>query len=787
MLKQGIKKSTILRVYQGQPASGLVCSFSTGNNGQVFPVEALFPEENQFDHSYTNRTEKRSTTLGIHAKYELYKVQKTNQWSKTLPRRMPRDHRAKTLFEGVKKRAQEKYGSSSNEAQENIHVDEQTGLAYGMKFDDFVNYKKGYTSSSQGPRSKASKDVDRYENLIRVLGVDLNPEFYASLDVDHIFKQESVDNMISKYVLRLAKQQAIDQKAFEIIEKTEQEALENGIALTTAEKEAIHQEIASAYTEFNPESAAVDKYYATKYVEDLIKNRENNRLRYHQELADYQVNTKEIPFKKEFFGNIVLNDEHEDPNYSSASDEYEDNVLADYNMKPRFDPLEDTVQLDLKENIKSKFDQDAIHEAEHPILEGLKSRDKTALEDLAPKERFLAMEERLNPDFSNINTTNAERLLKQSYYRRKKQFLGDLADGALDYEEPEEATIPQRAINQRDLARARHVKEVEKNYSSLRDQFLAEGDMPEIDEVVENLSAEIAKQPALVRRRLIEDALDSDPHFKARYLDQDHMNPDFVWESRFMENEFPKVTPRSFDDLTEVHFPDLGTYEGARKLQNEAFESTQEPTRDLIAEFQINSNLDEDPFFSHYLHNQFRYNMDYHHQAVGKSDLEPAITFRNQDLVDFDTEDLKSSLQTGKTDERKTSQRTTLNQVIAIGKRKTSGAMVALSEGFGKITINNRPFLHYFPRIYEREFIMRPLEVTATATRFDLKISVHGGGTSGQAGAIRMALARALARQNPDFKPFLDEEGFIKPDHRQVERKKPGRTKARKGWPYKKR
>jgi len=124
---------------------------------------------------------------------------------------------------------------------------------------------------------------------------------------------------------------------------------------------------------------------------------------------------------------------------------------------------------------------------------------------------------------------------------------------------------------------------------------------------------------------------------------------------------------------------------------------------------------------------------------------------------------------------------------IATGRRKTSVARVRLKQGKGLITINDRSLQEYFGRETARMIVLQPFDVTQTGTSFDVDVNVNGGGSSGQAGAIRHGITRALMRVNPEFRTPLKKAGFVTRDPRAVERKKYGRHKARKRPQYSKR
>jgi small subunit ribosomal protein S9 len=123
----------------------------------------------------------------------------------------------------------------------------------------------------------------------------------------------------------------------------------------------------------------------------------------------------------------------------------------------------------------------------------------------------------------------------------------------------------------------------------------------------------------------------------------------------------------------------------------------------------------------------------------------------------------------------------------ATGRRKTSVARVSLKPGKGLIKINRRSLEEYFGRETARMIVLQPFEVTQTKGSFDIDVNVQGGGISGQAGAIRHGITRALMEMNSELRPPLKKAGFVTRDPRAVERKKYGRHKARKRPQYSKR
>jgi small subunit ribosomal protein S9 len=123
----------------------------------------------------------------------------------------------------------------------------------------------------------------------------------------------------------------------------------------------------------------------------------------------------------------------------------------------------------------------------------------------------------------------------------------------------------------------------------------------------------------------------------------------------------------------------------------------------------------------------------------------------------------------------------------ATGRRKTSVARVFLREGKGSVRINDRPLNDYFGRETARMIVLQPFEVIQSVGNYDAEVNVTGGGISGQAGAIRHGITRALLQVNPDYRSPLKKAGFVTRDPRAVERKKYGRHKARKRPQYSKR
>jgi len=123
----------------------------------------------------------------------------------------------------------------------------------------------------------------------------------------------------------------------------------------------------------------------------------------------------------------------------------------------------------------------------------------------------------------------------------------------------------------------------------------------------------------------------------------------------------------------------------------------------------------------------------------------------------------------------------------ATGRRKSSVARVRLVPGTGKIVINNRNFAEYIPSAAVRLDVLQPLTLTDTTSAYDVLVNVHGGGITGQAGAIRLGITRALLLINPDYRATLKKAGLVTRDPRATERKKYGLKKARRAPQFSKR
>jgi len=122
-----------------------------------------------------------------------------------------------------------------------------------------------------------------------------------------------------------------------------------------------------------------------------------------------------------------------------------------------------------------------------------------------------------------------------------------------------------------------------------------------------------------------------------------------------------------------------------------------------------------------------------------------------------------------------------------LGRRKTAVARIYVSDGKGTITVNKKDYKEYFPTAILQYVVRQPLDITGNLDKYDIKVNLDGGGISGQAEALRLAIARALCKIDEEYRPALKAKGLMRRDPRMVERKKPGQPKARKKFQFSKR
>ena len=126
-------------------------------------------------------------------------------------------------------------------------------------------------------------------------------------------------------------------------------------------------------------------------------------------------------------------------------------------------------------------------------------------------------------------------------------------------------------------------------------------------------------------------------------------------------------------------------------------------------------------------------------------------------------------------------------QKNAVGRRKEAVTRIFLSKGDGKITVNGKDYKTYFPLVYLQNQVEAPLKTVESSDKFDVVVNATGGGVKGQAEATKLGIARALIELSADYRPALKAAGLLKRDPRSVERKKPGRKKARRSFQFSKR
>ena len=128
-----------------------------------------------------------------------------------------------------------------------------------------------------------------------------------------------------------------------------------------------------------------------------------------------------------------------------------------------------------------------------------------------------------------------------------------------------------------------------------------------------------------------------------------------------------------------------------------------------------------------------------------------------------------------------------METIIAVGRRKSAVARIYMSEGKGNITVNSKDYKSYFPIIQFQNVVEQPMKVAGMDAKYDVKANLDGGGVKGQAEALRLAIARAILQIDQEQRAPLKSNGLLRRDPRKVERKKPGRPKARKRFQFSKR
>ncbi|MFC2116297.1 30S ribosomal protein S9 [Bacteroidota bacterium] len=128
-----------------------------------------------------------------------------------------------------------------------------------------------------------------------------------------------------------------------------------------------------------------------------------------------------------------------------------------------------------------------------------------------------------------------------------------------------------------------------------------------------------------------------------------------------------------------------------------------------------------------------------------------------------------------------------MEAINTIGRRKAAVARVYVYDGKGQITVNHKDYKEYFPQETLQYVVEQPIKIVEVEGKYDIKVNLDGGGFKGQAEALRLGIARALVKIDPEYKPLLKSHGLLTRDPREVERKKPGQPKARKKFQFSKR
>ena len=128
-----------------------------------------------------------------------------------------------------------------------------------------------------------------------------------------------------------------------------------------------------------------------------------------------------------------------------------------------------------------------------------------------------------------------------------------------------------------------------------------------------------------------------------------------------------------------------------------------------------------------------------------------------------------------------------MEAINTIGRRKAAVARIYVNDGKGQITVNQKDYKEYFPQETLQYVVEQPIKIAEVEGKYDIKVILDGGGFKGQAEALRLAIARALIKIDPEVKPLLKSQGLLTRDPREVERKKPGQPKARKRFQFSKR
>lgn len=309
--------------------------------------------------------------------------------------------------------------------------------------------------------------------------------------------------------------------------------------------------------------------------------------------------------------------------------------------------------------------------------------------------------------------------------------------------------------------------------------------VPSLKEIMQQVDTVIESGPRPLRLLLKRDEYEGNYHFKPRYLHKDFKNDDFGWAFEHCKNLETVSSGVLTGDLSPRVAPEQFTLmeNAMRKAHNSPFELAPE-NKDAVMLYGI---LKRDPYYSHYLDNHLRF---WKHRMT--QDI-MSLTARADAgrTKPFEMIPWEAVLINKKADltppPKKLRKPDEAERTHAYGSRKCARAYAYISPGIGRITINDKNLLDYFPQVVFRNRIVRPFQLTCTTCEFDLKLKVHGGGSSAQSQACLLATSRALAVYGDVFEKTLRTAKALKVNPRQVERKKTSKYKARKGYTFVKR
>lgn len=309
--------------------------------------------------------------------------------------------------------------------------------------------------------------------------------------------------------------------------------------------------------------------------------------------------------------------------------------------------------------------------------------------------------------------------------------------------------------------------------------------VPSLKNLMQQTDLAIETGPRALRVLLKRDEQEGNYHFKPRYLNKDFTSEDFGWSFEHCKNLETVSSGLLSGDLSPRVAPEKFTLmqNAMRKAYNSPFELAPENKEAVM----LYGLVKRDPYYSHYLDNHLRFWKDRMTQdAMSLTARADAGRTKPFDMIPWEAVliNKKADLSPPPKKIRKPDEE---ERVHAYGSRKCARAYAYIKPGIGRVTINNKNLIDYFPQVVFRSRIVRPFLLTNTTCEFDLKIVVHGGGSSAQSQACSLAISRALSVYGSVFEKTLRSVKALKVNPRQVERKKTSKYKARKSYPYVKR